>query len=269
MLIPDLFNFAYIPNWYEQLDALAALALPESWRFKKPLPAIKNITTPILERYIQTIFKKVVIDYSSEPDPGIKNLIFYLSNKEACFNIGLLTRQYKPIYGYFIRNKREASMQDWYFQGFCDDAHENLKRIEPLPVKLNYQMPRYGLTYSPDWYIRVNVAHILSDPANLERIPKGLREMKNLPLLLETAVELARRKSAIDPNVIVPQGYQQRVQYLLPVCLTDMEHPDLAMALSVMDGYYLGSACLTLETAYLNARLVARPSASWLLDLLG
>jgi hypothetical protein len=36
MLIPDLFSFAYVPSWYAQLDALAALALLEPWRFRNP-----------------------------------------------------------------------------------------------------------------------------------------------------------------------------------------------------------------------------------------
>ena len=34
-----------------------------------------------------------------------------------------------------------------------------------------------------------------------------------------------------------------------------------------MDGYYLGHTCLTLEMAYLNARLIGRPVAPWLLEL--
>lgn len=84
---------------------------------------------------------------------------------------------------------------------------------------------------------------------------------------LETAVELARRKAVVEPSIVVPQGYQGRVQYLLPICLTDMEQPDLAMTLTIMDGYYLGNTCLTLEMAYLNARLLSRPVAHWLTDI--
>lgn len=33
MISTDLFEFAYVPDWYKQLDELAAMALPESWRF--------------------------------------------------------------------------------------------------------------------------------------------------------------------------------------------------------------------------------------------
>ena len=100
-----------------------------------------------------------------------------------------------------------------------------------------------------------------------ENVPASIRDAQNLPLLLETAVELARRKAVIEPGIVVPQGYQGRVQYLLPICLTDMENPDLAMTLTIMDGYYLGNTCLTLEMAYLNARLLARPVAPWLAEL--
>ena len=86
-------------------------------------------------------------------------------------------------------------------------------------------------------------------------------------LLLETAVELARRQAHITPGIVVPQVYQQSVQFLLPLCLRDMEQPDLAMTLRPMDGYYMGYTCLTLQMAYTNARLLARPTAPWLLAL--
>ena len=79
--------------------------------------------------------------------------------------------------------------------------------------------------------------------------------------------ELARRKARLDWSIAVPQVFQSRIQYLLPIHLTRMDKPDLAMALSVMDGYYVGHTCLTLEMAYQNARLLARPTAGWLTEL--
>lgn len=53
-------------------------------------------------------------------------------------------------------------------------------------------------------------------------------------------MELARRKAMTDWSLAVPQIFQSRVQYLLPIHLTNMERPDLAMALSIMEGYYIG-----------------------------
>ncbi len=80
-------------------------------------------------------------------------------------------------------------------------------------------------------------------------------------------MKLVRRKAVVEAGIMVPQGYQGWVQYLLPICLTDMEKPDLAMTLTIMDGYYLGNTCLTLKMAYLNARLLARSVATWLSGL--
>lgn len=63
ILTPDLFSFAYVPQWYFHLDQLAEMALPEPWRFRNPIYLTKNPVTPILERYIHAIFRKQLIDY--------------------------------------------------------------------------------------------------------------------------------------------------------------------------------------------------------------
>lgn len=266
MIYPDLFEFAYIPNWYDQLTALAGIALPEPWRFRNPVIPPKNFDTPILEKYIHSVFRKQIIDFNEENQP-YPDAIFYLRNELACFNTGLMTRDYRNIYGCFTRNKRKDSMLDWYFRGFSDNASVPMRFVQPLPERPSYLLPSNGLNYFPEWDIRVNVSHILGDPENIARLPQDIQNAKNLPLLLETAVELGRRKAAFEPGIVAPQGYQGKVQFQLPICLLDMEHPDLAMTLTPMDGYYFGHTCLTLEMAYLNARLIGRPTAQWLTEL--
>lgn len=262
----DLFSFAFVPNWYLQLDELAELALPEPWHFREPVSESKNPYTPILERYIQAIFRKQIIDYNTAEQEK-KDQVFLMRNEFACFHTGLYTKRYKPIYGFFTRNHKQDSLLNWYFRGFVDEISPLLRYVMPLPEKPTYAMPQHGVNYNTEWPIRVNVEHILGDPANVKRIPSTVQDASNLPLLLEVAVELARRRAVINPGIVAAQAYQQRVQYLLPLCLTDMERPDLALTLTVMDGYYLGNTCLTPEMAYLNARLLARPNAPWLTSL--
>lgn len=46
MIAPDLFEFAYVPDWYGYLAELERLALPESWKFRKPSRETKNADTP-------------------------------------------------------------------------------------------------------------------------------------------------------------------------------------------------------------------------------
>lgn len=133
------------------------MALPESWKFRKPSRETKNTDTPILERYIHTIFRKQVIDFNSESDPRKADSIFHLENECVCFHTGLYTRQYKGIYGYFERNNFSDSLRDWYFRGFCDEMSPKLRYIEPLPQKPVYHMAQSGINFNPEWPIRVNV----------------------------------------------------------------------------------------------------------------
>ena len=170
MIAPNLFEFAYVPDWYGHLAELERLALPESWKFRKPSRETKNADTPILERYIHTIFRKQVIDFNSESDPRKADSIFHLENECVCFHTRLYTPQYKGIYGYFERNNFSDSLRDWYFRGFCDELSPKLRYIEPLPQKPVYHMAQSGINFNPEWPIRVNVNHILGDEENLERM---------------------------------------------------------------------------------------------------
>jgi hypothetical protein len=65
MIETDLFEFAYVPDWYGQLEQLAEMALSEAWRFRKPQTECKNTDTPILERYLHMMFRKLSIDYNT------------------------------------------------------------------------------------------------------------------------------------------------------------------------------------------------------------
>lgn len=79
MIPTDLFEFAYVPDWYGQLDELATMALPEPWKFRKPITETKNTDTPILERYINMIFRKQSIDYNTNPDTAAKFFMWKMS----------------------------------------------------------------------------------------------------------------------------------------------------------------------------------------------
>ena len=119
----DLFSFSFVPNWYLQLDALAELALPEPWRFRSGSYSEKNYDTPILERYIQSIFRKQVIDYNAAADKAEQDRIILMRNEYACFHTGLYTKRYKPIYACFGRNKKLDSLLKWCFRGFADENY--------------------------------------------------------------------------------------------------------------------------------------------------
>lgn len=62
----------------------------------------------------------------------------------------------------------------------------------------------------------------------------------------------------------VPQYYEGKIQLLLPLCLMSDDKPDVAIAVTKKDNSYQGHTCITLDMAYNNARLIAKPESNWL-----
>lgn len=73
-----------------------------------------------------------------------------------------------------------------------------------------------------------------------------------------------KRKVECNYKIAVPQYYEGKVQLLLPLCLIDPEKVDLVLVVTRRNNYYIGKTCLTLDMAYNNARLIAKPETSWL-----
>lgn len=79
------------------------------------------------------------------------------------------------------------------------------------------------------------------------------------------AVEHAKHMIDANYKTAVPQYYNGGIQLLIPIYLLNRASaPDLALVVSKECGVYYGHTCLTLEMAYNNARLIARPDSSWL-----
>ena len=223
----DLFDFAYVPEWYRHLYDLKCMALPEAWQFKKPAVETKNFETPILERYIHTIFRKQAIEFNSESVEEKASKYFHVENECACFHTGLYTPRYKGIYGFFGRNKKMDSMLEWYFRGFCDELSPWLKYIEPLPERPIYPMAQQGLNFNPEWPIRVNVEHILGDEENLDRLPARYARLKTTSAAGNSGRACKDKKLWWSRDLFRHRGNMGRVQYLLPIYLTKMDKPTL------------------------------------------
>lgn len=267
MIHPKLFDSAYVPNWPDFLYDLQTIAQPEPWRFKNPKFERKNKDNHILEKYILSIFQNQVMDYQAAKSQNEAGKFLCVRGGYVCFHAGLMTRRYKNIYGFLEKNRNPGSTREWFLKGFFDDTSPALRCVDFLPEKPFSYFRKEQWGFYPDWEIRVNVDHILDDPDNRERIPEEIRHFPNLYMLLEAGVELARCTAEFIPSIVVPHLYRGRIQYLLPISLLDPKKPDIAMTITPMDGFYIGSTCLNLEMAYGNARLLARPTAPWLTEL--
>lgn len=263
----ELFSFAYFPNLYEQLHSLKEMALPEAWRFKNPPYETMNEETPILERYLRDVFRMQATAYNWAVERWQADIAIYIRENIACFHVGLLTRAYRAIYACFEPNRRLDSRMPWFFRAFAEEGSPLLKYVFPLPDRPATLVEGQNTHFDPAWPIRINARHILEDQDNILRIPDSLRKAKNLSLLLETAVELGRRRAMVEPGIVALQLFHGEVQFLLPIALLDADTPDLVMPLTDMRSYYRGETCLTPQMAYSNARVLGRPTARWLLDL--
>ena len=263
----NLFKFALCPSWWDKLYILADMTQPEPWGFKDPEQDRLYPEVRVLVYYINRVFYRAAYRYNQATSRAEADKYVYLRKNIACIHTGLYTPTYQGIYFYFQPSRRPESGAQWCLVAFkpASTVEFNAANTLPPPYRPTESYP----AFQTSWPIRVNADHILLDEKNKARLPESIREAWNLPLLLETAVEMARRKALIEPGIVVASSYQGRPRYTLPIYLTNMDTPDLAMTLDTQDGYYVCRTCVTLQMAYLDARMEGRPTAKWLVDLVG
>lgn len=227
-------------NWKDYTETLAEKAMTENW---------SNDTYPnngILTNYLVHTYKRLLTEKSiiRKSDYGI-------------FNTGLYTKYYDEIYAYSDSN---------YTISFLTGYELDEYGIEDRPARANYFKEPELLVF--DWHFPIDVQfdHILDDAKNKERLPKGFLEKENKICILTGAIELMKKKVSANYKLAIPQCYEnKKIQLLLPLCLdTDDGKPNLALAVTKLGTCYQGHTCLTLDMAYNNARLIAKPESNWL-----
>lgn len=255
MAIPrNLFDFAFCHN--SNYAPLAALAAEEDW----------GSENKVLVSYLRHLYGRIAQLNAKYEAQGEEDPHLFITEDLACFDTGLYTDRYESIYALFVPNTREDAAQEWFLKGFYKTSDQALRDIDDLPQRVRFSDDPTDLIYDYRYKIRVNIDHILGDEANLERVPESLRGPENSMLLhrvFEGAVIEAGRRAAANYMLAVPQYFNGRIQLLLPLCLTGNE-PELALAIQREDGYYSARTCLSIDMAYNNARLIARPEASWI-----
>lgn len=253
----DLFRFAYVENFESQIETLMILARNERWDYQNDPQKVKH---QILVNYITHTFRR--IHELSKKNPASNFL--YCDSTQACFNTGLFTSNFEEIYALFERNDPKFATK-WRLVGFFKNSAHELKRISPLPKRAQYFDCIADLIYDTQVELRVNIDHILDDSRNRERIPAQYRSAPNLPMLFRgAALDYARIRVKENYKAAVPQIYKGKVQFLLPISLGDPKTVDLSLAVARDGDVYTGRTCLTLDMAYNNARLIAKPETDWL-----
>lgn len=262
-IVDNIFDFAFFKDFYAALNDLEALAISENWKYSSPSNR-KNQNNPILENYIHHTFKKIWSDYSLASTEDEKQSIIYYDGKTSCFNTGLFTVNYNPIYAVFSPARFATDTRPFSFIGFEQDSSYKLATVKALPRRANYFNDIRDLIYDYSLDLRANSAHILSE--NISRFPVDLAQNQQTLLILFTgAVELAKKRVQANYKVAVPTYYRNQICLMLPLCLRDSTTTDLALAVKREDGFYIAKTCLTLDMAYNDARLIAKPDTDWLI----
>lgn len=253
---PELFQFAYFQNYQNSINELAALTPGEEWDFH----AAGKKKKAILKNYLEYTYKKVKEE---------TKISFTAENKNACFNTGLVTPQLEEIYTLFEKNNLQGeSMSQFFFKGFVKESDRTFLRLfaRNRPERADFFQKPEDLIFNPNCDIIPDLDHIITD--NKERFPAYMQPMGDdgIRRQLIGAIDEVKKKVKTNYKIAVPQYYRNRIQLLLPLCLTaGSPNPDLALVIYKVDEMtYCARTCLTIQMAYTNARLIVRPQSDWL-----
>lgn len=244
------------------LFKLAHLAQTEDWDYRD---STSEHSLPILRSYVAYTFRRaqfqerVLLGTSKD------------GTKVAAFNTGLLTNHFEQIFSYFVPQTKAEYQQDWVLVDFARESDYRLMAFQELPERATYFDRPEELLYDSNLDLRIQYEHIVND--NVDRFPVNLRNDERRRVeVVRQAVEHAKFRVQQNYKTAIPQFYWRtrdafepgKVQLLLPLCLHDFGRADLALSVEREGSVYRAATVLTLDMAYNNARLIARPDREWL-----
>lgn len=246
----DIYDYMYWGDYNLQIQKLADKTIPEKWSFEG-----KN-DNYILKNYLKYTFKKL-----QEENKVIE------TDTYCAFDTGLFSKYYEPIYAYgeIYKNATENAAK-WYFKDFKDTYELGSLDIEKFPERADYFSDPARLVFN--WHLNVNknYKHILDDLNTSQRLPDSIKNSDRPLETLKGVIDTAIQKVIANYKLAVPHYYQNKIQLLVPLCFGKDDKPDVALVLDLMkNGYYQATTCLSMEMAYMDARLIAKPESNWLM----
>jgi hypothetical protein len=250
-------------NWETPFETIATgtICKHEDWNFatEKFRNEYSNQKYPILTNYLNYTFIRAqelnLISYSTDGD-------------KACFNTGLQTPEEKDVFATFYKNKKskEYDSPDWTFYTFAESYSAKLKPFEPCPDIPIYINDPSDLVFDFNLGdIDVNYNHIIDK--NRDRLPEALKDNDRLALVaLKGSIESLKDRIRRNYKIAIPHWYEQKIQLLLPLNLMSDNNADLAMVVDKDKDRkkYFARTVLSMDMAYIDARLITRPDRDWL-----
>lgn len=247
----DIYDYMDWGDYNAKIKELAGKALPEKWSFDN------NEDNYILKNYLKYTFNKL-------QDEGK-----VIETEDYCvFDTGLFSCYYEPIYAYGELNKNnDENAEKWFFKGFKDKYELGaLDVIKDFPQRADFFSDPSRLVFN--WHLEVNknYKHILDDLNTSQRLPDSIKNSERPLDVLKGVIDTAIQKVIANYKLAVPHYYQNKIQLLVPLCFGRDDKPDVALVLDLKkNGYYQATTCLSMEMAYMDARLIAKPESNWLI----
>lgn len=262
----QLERFAEFIDFENSLKELESKAEPEHWDYINN-PTGKN---PVLFSYINYTFDQVLDQGLAVEGKSSKDNTEYLY-----FNTGLVTPYQDEIYGYFKRitflkeeDHWRVHQPDYEFLEFETDQSYYRKYFPESP-----QMPAYfegaevrELVFDTS----LNEGKVIIDKEHIkarkDRFPNEVSSLSDEAFFdaVSKSVELAVKRIRRNYKTAIPHYYDGRVQFLLPLCMLSKKDADLALVVDKEENVYKAHTVITLDQAYNNARLLAKPDREWL-----
>ncbi|WP_332238632.1 DUF3825 domain-containing protein [Sporolactobacillus sp. KGMB 08714] len=253
----ELKEFAYIPNFLNKIEQLKGKIMTEPWNYHDE----SDSTNPVLVNYLSHTYNRLVKERETL-ELADKNKVIFLKQEQACINTGLINDDYEYLYMYFEKNTNPGQ-QPWVFKSYLKEKNPWLNRqFSPLPKRAKFFSEISNLIFDTSKRIEINMDHIRE---HKERLPGAIRDSLNLETIINGALDVAKRKIEVNYKTAVPQYYDGEVQFLIPLCLLNTKDVDVALVVKDYGQNYFGKTCFTLDMAYNNARLIAKPESNWLI----
>lgn len=223
---------------------------------------------------IEILRKYIFITFSKCKE---QNKIIYSDDKQCCAtNTGLLTENGKEILMLFDSNiysddfdkEKTPYIKDWYFNGFRTTTDRDVMQLFKGKIP---QLPTYtdnveDYFFNPELPIEVDVDHIIDD--NYARIAQEVPLGKEIiRMMLDGVISTATKKAKRNFRLAIPQYYQDKIGFLLPVAfpINDDKFITMALAIEKLGDVYRANTIFNLEDAYAKARILMKPDINWLL----
>jgi hypothetical protein len=264
ILFPD------INQGFEFLEELQSVAQPEEWKYKD---YTSPINYPILKSYMEHTYNRL----KAEGKVIVSN-----DNTQFLFNTGLLDRDFL-LDVCILCSKTEV---DIFGEKFICAINPRIVLENDISIIRSFggktpDIAKYFTTidqviFNPDLEINMNWRHIFIE--RVDRIPaeivNGKIPIKEIVQKFKGNEENIKKLAKRNYKMVVPQYYNNSIQFLMPIYLgTEYDgKPDFALVLSMDNStgeqFYRGTTILTVEMAYQNARLLAKPDNPWLISSL-